>query len=169
MLKVLGLTFEIIAFLVSVFCFKKNKGSFIQWMSLFLFYIIFTEASGYYIYYVLKRPNSGVYLFYHVVSTCFYTYIFYQLLNHKKLVKTILSVVAFTISVLMLSAFFFVKDNVELLYRFKIIIGIYLSVVSCYYLYCEFMEDDLEELLLKNRGSGLQQESFFLMQHTVLL
>ena len=123
-----------------------------MWMSLFLLYIIFTESLGSYMFYVLKKPNTVVYAVYQAVSVCFYSYLFYALLPDKKIARKIIAVSAFLIAVSILIVTFFVADRVELLYRLKIILCIDLSIVSCYYLYCEFMEEKPEESLIKNTG-----------------
>jgi phosphoglycerol transferase MdoB-like AlkP superfamily enzyme len=54
--------FELIALVTSLFLYKKLKGSFLQWMPLFLFFIFYGEMGGAYFFYILKKPNSHIYL-----------------------------------------------------------------------------------------------------------
>jgi len=152
MLIYLSIIFESLAFIVSIFCIKKNKGSTIEWMSLFLFYSILTECLGVYFNYYLHKPTTPIYLVYQIVSCCFYSYLFYKLLNNYRYIRFFILAFAIINSLIFGYIFFFISNFIEFNYKMKIIDGIYFVCISCIYLYAQFMDDDLEELLVKKSG-----------------
>jgi len=152
MLIYLSIIFESLAFIVSIFCIKKNKGSTIEWMSLFLFYSLLTECLGVYFNYYLHKPTTPIYLVYQIVSCCFYSYLFYKLLNNYRYIRFFILAFAIINSLIFGYIFFFISNFIEFNYKMKIIDGIYFVCISCIYLYAQFMDDDLEELLVKKSG-----------------
>jgi len=152
MLKYLSIIFESLAFLVSIFCIKKNKGSYIEWMSLFLFYIILTECLGLYFTYYLHKPTTPIYLVYQIVSSSFYSYLFYKLLTNNKYIQRFIFGFALINSLILCYIFIFISNFIEFNYKMKIIDGIYFVSISCIYLYTQFMDDELEELLINKPG-----------------
>jgi hypothetical protein len=152
MLKYLSICFELLAFLIALINLKKNKGSFIQWMAPYLFFVLLTEVLAVYTYYELKIVNAFIYYPYLIINIIFYSYLFNQLLNNKRNAKIVSTIAVTVITIAYLIVFFFIANRIELLYKLKITTGIYLTVFACYYLYTEFANDNLEEFLIKKSG-----------------
>ena len=143
---------EIIAFIISLIVFKKNRGSFIQWMSLYLFYTLFTELSAAYLYYHLHKPTTALHLWYHVVLIVFYTYVFKNLLVLNRLLEISTWSISSILVLSFMYIFYFLPNYVEYKFKLQIAEGFYLSILSVIYLYQEFMDDNPEEFLLRKAG-----------------
>lgn len=144
--------FEALALLVSLYTYKKNKGSFLQWMPLFLFFILFGEMGGRYFDEVLNKPNTHIYLWIYVFITIYYSYCFYCLFEKRKILQYIIIGCASVFVFLLLFIFFFMIEYSEYKYRITMAFGIYISIIACLYLYHQFQEDDFEVLLIKQPG-----------------
>jgi hypothetical protein len=155
MIQYVGVVFEVLAFVISLFVFKKNKGSFIQWMSLYLFYTAGNELLAHYMYGVLLKSTTHLFIWYHVITTIFYTYIFGCLFNqikYHKYVRHVIWVISSVIIFSFLFMLFFVSNYVEYKYRLQIVLYFYLCILSVFYLYKEFTNDSLDELLVRKSG-----------------
>lgn len=155
MIQYVAITFEISSFVISLFVLNKNKGSFIQWMSLYLLYTVVNEACGYYLHDVLHKSTTPLFIWYHVITAVFYTFIFQNLfkqLKHFKYVSIIMWIVSSCIISSFIFIFLFVSNYVEYKYRLQIVLYFYLCILAAFYLYKEFTNDSLDELLIKKSG-----------------
>lgn len=148
----IGQLFEVLAFVVSIIYYKRTKGSFLQWMSLYLFYTVFSENLGSYVHYALNKPTTPIFLWYNAITILFYTFIFSKLLIGKAILKKGLWIFSSILSTSLICLFLFVNNYVEYKFQLQIVFGFYISIVACYYLYTEFMNDDLEEFLINKSG-----------------
>ncbi len=149
----IAVIFQMIAFIASLVTYKKTKGTFMQWISIYLFYIVFVESIDIYFGYTTKTAPTYFHLTYQIASNFFYCYIFYNVFRMgKRHLKKILLTFLLLIVLLILYNHFFISDSVEDSYRIRIVSGIFLSGVACYYLYTEFINDNLEELLIHKSG-----------------
>ena len=144
--------FELLALLVSLYTYRKNKGSFLQWMPLFMFFIVYAEMGAAYFADVLDKPNTHIYLWVNVFITFYYNYCFYSLFEKRKVLQYITMGSAALFVFLLLTIFFFMTEYSEYKNKLSMAFGIYISVIACIYLYQQFKEDDLEILLIKQPG-----------------
>lgn len=75
---------EITALLISIFYFKKLRGTVFQLFPYFLTIIVIIELFGLYTGKILHKPNAWVYNISTVFEFCFYGYCFSKILIQKK-------------------------------------------------------------------------------------
>lgn len=124
-------------------------------MSLYLFYTTGNEVYGHYLHGMLHKSTTPLFIWYHVFTTVFYTFIFQNLfkqLKHSKYVNIIMWIVSSSIIFSFIFIFFFVSNYVEYKYRLQIVLYFYLCILAAFYLYKEFTNDSLDELLIKKSG-----------------
>jgi hypothetical protein len=143
---------EFIALLVSIFCYKKTKHSYLQWMMPYLAFVLTAELIASYILYIQKGANTYIYIWINTFSIIFYNYCFYNLFEKERIVQKIIIITASVLVSVSLFLFFFVHNYVEYKNYVLIVSGIFLSCFSCLFLYRQFMKDDLEVLLIKQSG-----------------
>lgn len=148
----IGIIFEIIALIISIYTLKKNKKGFFKWMPLFMFFIVLGELGGSYFYHILRKPNSHIYLWINTFIYIYYSYCFYCLFSLNKWILNIIVFIASLLVFFNLFIFFFMIDYVEYKNKISLFFGIYISIISCYYLYKQFIQDNLEILLIKQSG-----------------
>lgn len=143
---------EFIALLVSIYCYKRIKHSFLKWIILYLAIVLTGELIANYIFYIKKGATTFIYIWINIFSILFYNNVFYSLFEKERIVRKIIIVTASILVLISLFLFFFVYNYVEYKNYVLITSGILLSCFACLYLYRQFMKDDVEELLIKQSG-----------------
>jgi len=125
---------EFMALLVSIFCYKKIKHSYLQWIIPYLAIVLIGELIGSYIMTVQKGANTYIYIWIHIFSILFYNNVFYNLLEKERIVRKIIIVTASILILISLFLFFFVHNYVEYKNYINIISGILLCFLhACIY------------------------------------
>lgn len=143
---------EFIALMVSIFCYKRIKHSYLQWIIPYLALVLTGELIASYIFSILKGVNTFIYIWINTFSILFYNNVFYNLFEKERIVRKIIIVTASILVLISLFLFFFVHNYMEYKNYVFIVSGILLSCFACLYLYRQFMKDDVEDLLIKQSG-----------------
>ncbi len=75
---------EMITLLISIFCYRKTKGTALGLFPFFLLFIVVAEAAGFYIAKVLHRPNAWLYNITTVAEFCFYSFFFSRIFKTNR-------------------------------------------------------------------------------------
>jgi hypothetical protein len=157
MLYYLAAFFEIIAFLIFLVVYKKNRDTLLKYLGLFLLFDIVTDIISFLGFNYLNVNTIIVSNFDLIVQLFFISYILYKLIpqKNKKILKTVLCFSSAIIGFFIIYVYFFLPSNFEWNYRVRVLAGVYLVILACYYLYWEFISDELHIPLRKRTGFWL--------------